>query len=436
MNLEQYPEIQKWITQVKESSRSPYMSAMRAYVEFTNLNPKQLIDEAEKDRKKPRRLQGKPEMRIMQFHEWLLNEYEIKPRGKGERKKTGRRGASKTMAAMYVTAIRSFYKRNGFPIAIKTPKAAPKKENKKLYLSAKEVKLLVNHAPTLRDRAIILFMFQGGFDVSTICSLNYGDVKRGLENDEVPLLIEVVRQKDEVEYFTFVGYDAVEALKAYLNDRITKGEKLRLDSPLFAKEGAKKKRVERIKPNLIQNMLRETALKAGLVSQEELEKSDLNPCRPHALRSAFSTVLRLNGFDPLLVEFMLGHRIPYNGAYLIPPPEKVRKMYAEVEPQLSVSSRIDAKIGEEVVKLKETIELLSKENKVIRQENEKLRKRIGTIEKRMEEVVKMYNEMAKNPVMFEVLRQGLNDVLKTFADKLGVEFKEIDFRIDERICNI
>ena len=151
------------------------------------------------------------------------------------------------------------------------------------------------------------------------------------------MLIEVVREKDEVKYFTFVGYDAVEALKAYLNDRKRKGEELKLYSPLFAKEGAKKLKHERITPNL-QNMLRETALKAGLVSEEDLENADLNPCRPHALRAAFSTILRLNGFDPLLVDFMQGHRIPYNGAYLIPPLERVRRMYAEVEPQLSISS--------------------------------------------------------------------------------------------------
>lgn len=337
MHLEKYDEIKKWITQVKDSSKATYLSAIKAYIEFTGLNPKELIDEAEEDRKKPRRQQGKPEERLAEFHKWLLTEYEVKTRGKN-RKPSGRKGISKMMATTYVGAIRSFYRRNGFPIMTKTPKAAPKKENRKMSLTPREVKLLVDHAPTLRDRAIILFMFQGGFDASTICSLNYGDVKRGLERGEVPLLIEVVREKDEVEYFTFVGYDAVEALKAYLNDRKRKGEELKLYSPLFAKEGAKKLKHERITPNLIQNMLRETALKAGLISEEDLENADLNPCRPHALRAAFSTILRLNGFDPLLVDFMQGHRIPYNGAYLIPPPERVRQMYAELEPQLSISS--------------------------------------------------------------------------------------------------
>ncbi len=84
---------------------------------------------------------------------------------------------------------------DGFPLNIKTPKAAPKKENRKAVITPEIVKKLVNHAPTLRDRGIILFLFQGGFDVSTLCSLNYGDVKDELEAGKIPMTIYVVRGK-------------------------------------------------------------------------------------------------------------------------------------------------------------------------------------------------------------------------------------------------
>ena len=380
MQLEEFEEVKKWIVQVKPSSQPTYLSALKAYLEFTGLNPRELIDEAEEDRRKPRREQGKPEQRLAEFHRWLLSDYEVKTRGKN-RRPSGKKGLSKTMATTYVAAIRSFYRRNGFPIMIKTPKAAPRKENRKLALTPVEVKLLVDHAPTLRDRAIILFMFQGGFDASTICSLNYGDVKRGLEREEVPLQIDVVREKEEVEYFTFIGRDAVEALKAYLNERRAKGEELTPNSPLFVKEGAKKRKNERITQNLIQNMLRETALKAGLITEEDLETADLNPCRPHALRAAFSTILRLNGFDPLLVDFMQGHRIPYNGAYLIPPAERVRQMYAEVEPQLSISQLhpVEKRLEEKLKMYREDLVKLQMENQQLRRENEELRKQIRQI---------------------------------------------------------
>jgi len=367
--IEDFEEVKKWIAGLKESSRINYLCAMRAYMDFTGLNPKELIDEAEEDRKKPRRERGKPEQRLAEFHKWLLTEYEHKARGRGERKGTGKKGVSKMKARTYVGAIRSFYNRNGFPLTFKTPKASPKKENRKMQLTPREVKKLVDHAPTVRDRAIILMMFQGGFDVSTICSLNYGDVARELNEGSEPMVIHVVREKEEVEYFTCVGHDSIEALKAYLNERKAKGEVLRLDSPLFIKEGAKKLKSERMTTNLIQNMLKDTAMKAGIITEEHLDNADMNPCRPHALRSAFSTILRLNKFDPLLVDFMQGHVIPYNGAYLIPPPEKVREMYAEVEPQLSISS---SPVEENLRVYKELLEAVQAENKRLKEEYERI----------------------------------------------------------------
>lgn len=400
MKLEEFYEVKKWLMQVKESSRPVYLSAMKAYCEFTGLNPKELIDEAEEDRKKPIRQQGRPEMRLAEFFEWLTTEYEVKTRGK-VRKASGRKGISKMMAATYVAAIRSFYRRNGFHIMTKLPKAAPKPENIKRSLTTDDIRKLVNHAPTLRDRAIILFMFQGGFDVSTLCSLNYGNVRRELEEGKTPLLIRVVRQKDEVPYFTFVGKDAVEALKAYLNDRRAKGEVLNDKTPLFIKEGARKGKHERISGNLIQNMLRETALKAGIVTREELENADLNPCRPHALRSAFSTILKLKGFDPNLVDFMMGHRLPYGGAYLIPPEEKVREMYGEVESELSISG--DGYINKE----------LQEKLKLYRSEVNELQNQINDLRRLIEVLMTSVLDVGENKVKPEELIDKLLTLKKT-----------------------
>lgn len=389
--MEEYEEVKKWLTAVKESSKKPYLTGLSIYTDYTGLNPKQLIDEAEEDRKKPRREQGKPEYRLSEFYKYLLNDYERRPSGK-RKTSEGKKGVSKSMASTYVGAVRGFYKRNGFAITIKTPKATPRKENRKLSLSPTEVKKLVNHAPTLRDRAVILMMFQGGFDVATICDLDYGDVKRELETEREPMLIHVVREKEEVDYFTFVGNDSVEALKAYLNDRRKKGEEIKPNTPLFTMEGrGKNSENNRLKTNLIQNMMKRTAMKAGIISEEDLNHSDINPCRPHALRSGFSTILRMNGFDPMLVEFMQGHAIPYNGAYLIPPEEKVRQMYAEVEPQLSVSgtSPVEKRLDEKLKAYRDDLTELQKENKELRRQNEQMRKEI-------DEIKEVINELKNN----------------------------------------
>jgi len=380
MQLEELEEVRRWLNNVKDGSKPAYRAGLRLFCQWCNLSPTQLLDEAEEDRKKSRRERGKPEARLMEFYNYLINE----------------KKAKKT-ATLYFTAVRSFYKWNGFPLTVKTPKAAPKKENRKAVITPEIVKKLVNHAPTLRDRAIILFLFQGGFDVSTLCSLNYGDVKGELGAGKTPMMIYVVRGKEEVEYFTFVGRDAVEALNAYLNDRKVKGEKLEYDTPLFIKDKAKRRKRERINPHHIQNMLRETAIKAGLITKDVMDKVDFNPYRPHALRAAFSSILRLNGFDPMLVEFMMGHSIPYNGAYLIPPPEEVRGKYAEVEAQLSISTAVKdvSEIEEKLNTYKKILEDVQAENKKLREqfnalwdERTELRERNAELERRMVETGK------------------------------------------------
>ena len=383
---------------VKGGSKKSYLSGFRVYVEFMGKNPKELIDDIEEDREKPRRERGKPEQKMEEFYQYLLNDFVTRRTVNGKR----RRGLSKNLAAAYTTSIRSFYRRNGYPLMSKSRRGVPKKENSKMSMTPRLVKKLVDHAPTLRDKAVILFMFQGGFDVSTLCSLDYGDVARELKEGEDPMMITVVREKEEVEYFTFVGKDAIDAIMAYLDERRHKGEDMTFQSPLFLKEGKKKRKGERITTNLIQNMLRDVAVSSRVVSEEEMRSADMNPARPHALRAGFSTVLRLNGFSDMLVEFMLGHSVPYNGAYLIPPPEKIREMYRDVEPQLSVNeasksvSDLEKRMDEKMKTHMEMLEGQQKEIKELRDEVNRTKGILTFIEANgMEEKVNRLYEMIK-----------------------------------------
>lgn len=373
MNLQDFEEVEKWLVDIKPSSRESYTSAMKVYMEFTGLNPTQLIDEAEEDRKQSRRQQGKPEQRLAEFYNWLVSEYVSK--AWGNRIKDKKKGISKKRAVSYVGSIRSFYKRNGFSIMSKTPRAAPKKENRKMRMTSKEVKKLVSHAPTLRDRAIILMMFQGGFDVATLSSLNYGDVEFELKEERVPMLIDVVREKEEVDYFTFVGHDSIDALRSYLNDRRSKGDEIKLNTPLFILEGnARNTENNRIKTHNIQSMLKHTALRAGLISEEHLENSDINPCRPHALRMGFSNILKHNKWNDELVNFMMGHSIGYDRAYFDGMAESIRADYGEVEPKLSISniSPLEKRLDDRLKTYRDEVFDLQQENKELKQRLDKI----------------------------------------------------------------
>ena len=334
--LAEFKEVEKWLIGKAKETKKVYLIALNTYCKYRGLNPKQLIDEIEEDRKKPRRERGEVEFKLKEFHEWLLNEKD-KMMGGWKPRKVGKKGLSPKRANMIVNTVRSFYKINGFPVLnLRLPKAPPLKKNHKLTLRAEHVKKLVDHSPTIRDKAIILMLFQSGMDISTLISLNYGDVARGLENDECPLAIHVVRKKAGIEYTTFIGRDAIDALKAYLNKRRQKQGDIKYDEPLFVKE-REIKGDKRITRNAIDKMLKQVAVLSGVVSKEEMENADMNPCRPHALRGAFSTIMKLQGVNNEIVEYWMGHAIPYESAYMIPQEDELRKIYAEHEEALSIN---------------------------------------------------------------------------------------------------
>jgi len=337
-NLSEYPEVRRCLAGKSLKTKTVYLSALRKYVEFRGLTPTELIDEIDADRQLPVRDRGRVEHHVRRFIEYLQRDYELK--GK-DGLPSGMRGMAPKSVSAYTGAILSFYGANNFQLKIKTPRGAPKKENARKPLRADSVKRLVDHAGSLRDRAIILMMFQSGMDISTVCRLDYGDVADGLRRDECPLAINTVRGKEQVAYVTFIGRDAVEALQAYLEQREARLGPIALREPLFIKEQNKIALRERISPKNIQDMMRQLAVTAGVVSDAELDRADINPCSPHALRAAFSTIMKLEGVNSEVVDYWMGHCVPYDAAYFVSIVDEMREIYREHEAALSINRAVE-----------------------------------------------------------------------------------------------
>jgi integrase/recombinase XerD len=116
---------------------------------------------------------------------------------------------------------------------VKILKAVPKKENFKLTLRIPEIKSLLNATNSLCDKAIVLTLFQSGMSINERCNLTYGDLSTGLQTNEEPLNLHLIRKKEQVEYVTFLGADSNEAIKAYLAQRQRNEETLQHSTPLF-----------------------------------------------------------------------------------------------------------------------------------------------------------------------------------------------------------
>jgi len=332
------PALKRWLDDItRKSTKANYKSAFKDYAEFTGMTATELIEEADKDNKLPV-LERKDVLKhkLTSFNKWMVTEHKIMSRGKGEHE-VKRKGLTQGSANMKTNSIRSFYSTFGITVKLRGRNKLKngRVKNKRMKVKADKVRLLVQHARSIRDRAIILVNFQGGMDASTLCSLNYEDVTQAIETGEHPFKLELLRKKTDNEYYTFLGKDAVEALQAYVADKKARGFEMEAKEPLFTKETSGFG--ERITPNLIQNIMKEVAISSGLVKKNN--GNTFNPLGSHALRESFSKIMMNSGVPKAIVDFWLGHtRSNLDTAYMTVDEKKAREMYAKREHLLNVNT--------------------------------------------------------------------------------------------------
>jgi hypothetical protein len=94
------------------------------------------------------------------FYNWLIEKC---PKRKGPRGEVVGKGLSSKFAHTYVNAVRSFYGTFEVYVKLRGRGALPKPRvgNKRMILTNMDVKKLIDHCRSPKDRAIILTMFQG-----------------------------------------------------------------------------------------------------------------------------------------------------------------------------------------------------------------------------------------------------------------------------------
>jgi len=389
--------VKRWMDSiVRPGTKYSYKSAFLRYLEYTKLAPSQLIDEAVEDsRKDPRQRKDILLTRVLGFYTWLKTDYEKKSRGTGPHHVIGK-GVSDKLATMYTAAVRSFYSTYDLTIKLKGRRRIPRARvtNKRMIIASEQVKVLVDHVRSPRDRAIILVNFQGGLDASTLCSIKYGDIAEGLVKNEHPLKLELQRPKTGTDFYTFIGKDATEALRAYLADMKQRGVTFTNSTALFLQG---KSKLPVVTDN-IQDMMKEVAQRAGFIDKQN-NGHDQNPLGPHALRESFGSIMTNSGVPDTIVDFWLGHEIgELAEAYKSVQFESLKKMYLDREKLLSISA---AKVDVEEIKekLRAEVQEQSKQLQImvnsLLTENMDLKNRIQQVERKLEDIGKTVSEMRK-----------------------------------------
>jgi integrase len=160
----------------------------------------------------------------------------------------------------------------------------------------------------LRNRAMILCIFQSGVRPGCLCRWTYRLIREGLYPEvKVPVKLVITSETDTKlqsygldYYITFLQRDAAEALKSYLDNRIGQGWRFKDDDPVFVTESTAS-RGEPLKTANIWEVIKQVSPAAGI---------DSHGMWSRLLRKSFRKVLNQSDIDEDTKEAIMGHKLP------------------------------------------------------------------------------------------------------------------------------
>lgn len=245
-------------------------------------------------------------------------------------------GKSSKTAVLTYQCLRSFYKWNDVPIG-RAPRGFKGKVEygSSHVLTPEEIIKMVNASSSLRDKCIIIFLAQSGQRRGILTALKYKHVKLCLENVDYPLIVEVpdvlrdakgvnVNKLGEAYRFA-LGNDSIQYMRKMINERIQDGEVIDHDSWLFRSysqeitgnrknpvRAAKNYQGKSLTSAAIRDIVYYAALKANIQEKASGKRYEIHP---HIFRRYWNMRMQEAGLSEDLRDFMLGHKLPYGGAY-------------------------------------------------------------------------------------------------------------------------
>lgn len=211
-----------------------------------------------------------------------------------------------SVAVLAMTALKSWYRNlRGEKLPFDSGRGGKhniryihKKASFEKIPSKQEVYQLVDMASSLRDKAILLTLFQSGIRVNALCSLLYGHVKDQLDQDIITLKItrdidDKLRGTNIPFYYTFINGEAAETLRQYC---ALKHKDSKPDASLFYTRKSKKP----VSQKWVWQIVKMCVARAGF---------DPKTMWTHSFRKAFRKIVRRADIDDDDKEQLMGHVI-------------------------------------------------------------------------------------------------------------------------------
>jgi site-specific recombinase XerD len=233
------------------------------------------------------------------------------------------RGLAPNSISDYTKALKTLYRANGLRLELFYPlRTGIRYEDHPP--TPEDLQRLIDIGD-LREKVIVSWPPLSGFRLGTFAALCYRHVKHDLERGIIPLHIHVeaeITKGKYRSYDTFVGKEAVDYMKAYLDMRRRgslrkiryKGgctthvgfppEEITDESPLI--RNAHDVKPKPLKPGEISRIIHNLYLKAGLIGPGNKRRHELTA---HSLRKYFKTQMTALRVQDDYVEYMMGHTI-------------------------------------------------------------------------------------------------------------------------------
>jgi len=231
----------------------------------------------------------------------------------------------------YVKAVRALYRVNGVDLKLPQPLRGRVIRRDRAPRPEELAKLL--DIADLREKVIVTMLALGGFREGTLVRLQYRHVREDLEKDVVPLHIHIeadITKGKYHDYDTFLGAEAVEYLRLYLEERRRGSpdgkispENLADRSPIIRDQTSKA--VKPIGEKQIYQLIHNLYFKAGLLKRNKGRIYDL---KVHGIRKYFKTQLIALGVQSDYVDYMMGHTVDTYHDIQSLGVEKLRNIYA------------------------------------------------------------------------------------------------------------
>jgi integrase len=356
--LFKYPCVEEWVTGYSENTTKHYLQALEKFCEWTDSNPEDLLRLNVEEAKE----------KVLRF----AKEYA---------------GAGKHGKAVSIfNGLKSFYGYHNIELHFNRYrkqfiKTVRKKVDYELIPGNELVYRLVDACRRPVDKAVILTLFQSGVRVNASHRLNIGNVRKQLENGRVPIRLKITSNIDTKlrhagisYYYAFIGKEAIDALRIYLEQLKRKGIQLRDEDPLFrSKYGG------RLTKESIYRIVK-TA-----VGRLEIDKRRI---WPHLFRKSFRKVLNRSDLDEDTREALMGHKLPGSrGNYFdFHDIDEIEQKYE--------SCNFSREAETSAIKIEERVEEIEAE---YRQKYEELRK-------------KLEQELEEEPEWMREFREGMKEL--------------------------